>query len=60
MASRDDDAVKDENDTPIVHKIAQPPSEQLAHFNEVRQRKAKPMQRLIASPEESAKPASEK
>lgn len=60
MESRDDDSVKGEDDSTIVHKIVQPPGEQLSHFNEVHQRKAKPMQRLIASPEESDKPGSEK
>ncbi|PRB72290.1 hypothetical protein CQ011_01085 [Arthrobacter sp. MYb213] len=59
MTSRDD-AVKGEDDSTIVHKIAQPPSEQVAYFNEAHRRKAKPMQRLIASPEESVKPDSEK
>ena len=60
MESRDDVAVSGEYDSTIVHKIAQPVSEQVAHFNEVNRRKAKPMQRIIACSEESDKPASEK
>lgn len=60
MESRGHDAVKGEDDSTIVHKIAQPVSEQLAHFDEVHRREAKPMQQLKASPEESDKPSSEK